>query len=89
MDRSFLKEGQDRSGLSAAIVAIGNSLGLEVVAEGIERPEQMASLRELGCPLGQGFLFAKPMNSDALLEYLVEDEDAASRLGEQPESHAA
>jgi diguanylate cyclase (GGDEF)-like protein/PAS domain S-box-containing protein len=90
MDRSFLKEDQDRSGLAAAIVAIGNSLGLEVVAEGIERPEQMASLRELGCPLGQGFLFAKPMNREALLEYLVEDEDpAASRLGEQPESHAA
>ena len=75
--------------LAAAIIAIGKSLSLEVVAEGIERPEQIASLRELGCPLGQGFLFAKPMNRDALLEYLAEDQDAAARLGEQPESHAA
>jgi EAL domain-containing protein (putative c-di-GMP-specific phosphodiesterase class I) len=89
MDRSFLAEGQEDSELAAAIIAIGKSLSLEVVAEGIERPEQIASLRELGCPLGQGFLFAKPMNRDALLEYLAEDEDAAARLDEQPESHAA
>ena len=43
------------------------------MAEGIEREEQSHSLRELGCPLGQGFLFAKPMTEDALLQYLLEE----------------
>jgi len=72
MDRSFLS-GDGESALAAAIIAIGDRLGLEVVAEGIEREEQSHSLRELGCPLGQGFLFAKPMTEDALLQYLLEE----------------
>jgi diguanylate cyclase (GGDEF)-like protein/PAS domain S-box-containing protein len=88
MDRSFLASNQEDSGLAAAIIAIGTSLSLDVVAEGIERPEQIKSLRDLGCALGQGFLFAKPMHHEALLEYLAVDEDPAA-LGEQPESHAA
>ena len=62
----------------SAIIAIGDSLSLEVVAEGIERPEQITSLRDLGCELGQGFLFARPMSHDALFEYLVEDDPAES-----------
>jgi EAL domain-containing protein (putative c-di-GMP-specific phosphodiesterase class I) len=70
MDRSFLSKEHEASGLAGAIIAMGNSLNLEVVAEGIELPEQLGSLRDLGCELGQGFLFAKPMNRDALVEYL-------------------
>jgi diguanylate cyclase (GGDEF)-like protein/PAS domain S-box-containing protein len=85
MDRSFLASGQDDSGLAAAIVAIGESLSLDVVAEGIERPEQITSLQDLGCEFGQGFLFARPMSHEALFEFLVEDELS----GEQPESNAA
>jgi sensor c-di-GMP phosphodiesterase-like protein len=74
MDRSFLTTGRDGgSGLAAAIIAIGERLGLEVVAEGIETEEQIALLQELGCELGQGFLFAKPMPHGALLAYLVDD----------------
>jgi EAL domain-containing protein (putative c-di-GMP-specific phosphodiesterase class I) len=49
---------------------MGNSLNLEVVAEGIEFPEQIGSLRDLGCELGQGFFFAKPMSGEDLVEYL-------------------
>ena len=71
MDRSFLSSDHDESGLAAAIVALGNTLNLDVVAEGIELPEQILSLRDLGCELGQGFLFAKPMNQEALVEYLA------------------
>jgi diguanylate cyclase (GGDEF)-like protein/PAS domain S-box-containing protein len=70
MDRAFLTKEHEESGLAGAIIAMGNSLNLEVVAEGIEFPEQIGSLRELGCELGQGFLFAKPMSRDALVEYL-------------------
>jgi diguanylate cyclase (GGDEF)-like protein/PAS domain S-box-containing protein len=70
MDRSFLSPEHEDSNLAAAIIALGKSLKLEVVAEGIERPEQIASLRALGCALGQGFLFAKPMKQRALVSYL-------------------
>ena len=53
----------DGSGLAAAIMAIGEQFGLEVVAEGIEHQEQIDSLQDLGFGLGQGFLFGKPMQA--------------------------
>jgi diguanylate cyclase (GGDEF)-like protein/PAS domain S-box-containing protein len=70
MDRSFLSPEHEDSKLAAAIIALGKSLKLQVVAEGIERPEQIASLRALGCELGQGFYFGKPMRQRALVSYL-------------------
>jgi diguanylate cyclase (GGDEF)-like protein/PAS domain S-box-containing protein len=70
MDRSFLSPEHEDSNLAAAIIALGKSLKLQVVAEGIERPEQIVALRALGCELGQGFLFAKPMKQRALVSYL-------------------
>ncbi|HYZ75871.1 MAG TPA: EAL domain-containing protein [Gaiellaceae bacterium] len=76
MDRSFLAAGEEESTLTAAIVALGDSLKLDVVAEGVERPEQIVSLQSLGCELGQGFLFARALDRTALVEYLV-DENAA------------
>jgi diguanylate cyclase (GGDEF)-like protein len=54
-----------------AIIALGNSLGLPIVAEGVETPEQLMVLRRLGCELGQGFLFGKPMSSEDLEPYLL------------------
>jgi diguanylate cyclase (GGDEF)-like protein/PAS domain S-box-containing protein len=85
MDRSFLTGGIDNSGLAPAIIAIGEQLGLEVVAEGIERPDQIDLLQELGFDLGQGFLFGRPMQSSLLDEHLAQpvyeprdvDQDAA------------
>ena len=47
--------------LARAIIALGRTLQIETVAEGIERVEQREGLRALGCTLGQGFLFARPM----------------------------
>ena len=72
MDRSFLRDGASptTSALTSAVIALGETLQLEVVAEGIELPEQWRGLRELGCGSGQGFLFAHPMDADATLEYL-------------------
>jgi EAL domain-containing protein (putative c-di-GMP-specific phosphodiesterase class I) len=49
------------------------SLDLDVVAEGIELPEQEASLHGLGCEIGQGFLFARPMAAGAVFDYLAND----------------
>jgi diguanylate cyclase (GGDEF)-like protein/PAS domain S-box-containing protein len=69
MDRSFVGS-RENEALTSAIIALGASLSLEVVAEGIELPEQANSLEELGCELGQGYLFAKPMSSAALVEFL-------------------
>jgi diguanylate cyclase (GGDEF)-like protein/PAS domain S-box-containing protein len=82
MDRSFVGSG-DNEALTSAIIALGASLSLEVVAEGIELPEQAASLQAGGCQIGQGFLFARPMPSDALTEFLTaaatsEDEESSA-----------
>ena len=71
MDRSFLSSEHDESGLAAAIIALGTSTSTSSPRGSIS--EQIASLRELGCELGQGFLFAKPMNHEALVEYLGEE----------------
>ena len=72
MDRSFLREeaSTKTSELATAVVALGESLNLDVVAEGIEQPEQWEALRELGCALGQGFYFARPMTVDATADFL-------------------
>jgi len=59
------------SALARGILTLGQRLGLETVAEGIETAEQLAVLRELGCQLGQGYYFARllgPAAVDALLE---------------------
>jgi EAL domain-containing protein (putative c-di-GMP-specific phosphodiesterase class I) len=49
--------------LTATIVRVGHDLGIEVVAEGIERPEQLELLTAMGCGMGQGYLLARPMTA--------------------------
>ncbi|NJD29850.1 MAG: EAL domain-containing protein [Chloroflexi bacterium] len=49
--------------LASAIVAMGKSLGISTVAEGIETAEQAARMRELGCTYSQGFYFARPLDA--------------------------
>jgi EAL domain-containing protein (putative c-di-GMP-specific phosphodiesterase class I) len=72
MDRSFLSSGASpvNSGLATAVIGLGKTFELSVVAEGIEFQEQWSALRALGCELGQGFYFAKPMDSSSTVEYL-------------------
>jgi diguanylate cyclase (GGDEF)-like protein len=55
-----------------AIIALGRSLGLPIVAEGIETPEQLHMLRRLGCGMGQGFLFGRPASAAVLGPRLLE-----------------
>ena len=78
MDRSFLGGGMDDNGLAAAIMAISERLGLQVVAEGIEHTHQIDSLQNLGFGLGQGFLFGHAMPFGLLDEYLGVDGDPVS-----------
>ena len=66
IDRSFTRDACEDSALLNAIVAMGESLGLVLVPEGIEEPEQAEALRALGCRLGQGFLFGRPVPADQL-----------------------
>ena len=64
IDRSFvagLGRDEDDAAIVAAIVQMARTLGLTVVAEGVERPEQLERLRELGCDRAQGRLIAEPM----------------------------
>lgn len=66
IDRSFIdKMGEDnRSGaIVKTILNLGENLGIEVVAEGIETEEQLESLQMLGCRLGQGYLFSRPIDT--------------------------
>jgi len=84
MDRSFLTGGAtpEMSELASAVLALGTTLKLDVVAEGIEQPEQWTSLRDLGCEFGQGFFFARPMDAEAALEHLA----AAKKLADAAQS---
>ena len=64
IDRSFitpLTEKAESAAIVQTIILLANSLGLEVIAEGIETFEQLEKLREFGCGNGQGYFFAKPL----------------------------
>ncbi len=75
IDRSFVGSmGQDGSDTEIVrmILSMAQNLGLTVVAEGIETPAQLESLKRLGCQRGQGYLLARPMNGDQLLKFLAD-----------------
>jgi diguanylate cyclase (GGDEF)-like protein len=77
IDRSFVStvgKNDRRSQLLQAMIDLGVTLGLRVVAEGIETPEQLDYLRTTGCQQGQGFLFAKPLGPLELERFLRENE---------------
>ncbi len=74
IDRSFvgrLTEQDDGPELARAVVMLGETLGLETVAEGVEHEEQVAKLLELGCVAAQGFLFARsaPLKDVAAMSF--------------------
>ena len=82
IDKSFIDgiaKGVEESALARAIVQIGETLCLRTVAEGIESEEQAAELRSLGCGEGQGFFFARPLDSDAVESLLAEKMPAVAR----------
>ena len=72
VDRSFVSE--VNAGKSAfiaeTIVTLGNKLGLQTIAEGVEKREQASYMLRLGCDEAQGFLYAKPMPFDELTVFL-------------------
>jgi diguanylate cyclase (GGDEF)-like protein len=73
IDRAFVTEitGASRgSSIAEMVIALGRNLGLSVVAEGVEDELQARVLQQLGCPLAQGFLFARPMGAGELSAWL-------------------
>ena len=54
------------------ILMLGENLGIEVVAEGIETEYQLELLRSLGCRLGQGYIFSEPVDASSAFELLAE-----------------
>jgi len=74
IDRSFISGmGADLESheIVRIIVILAHSLGLKVVAEGIETQEQMDTLKHLGCELGQGYLFSRPSAAETIEELLL------------------
>jgi diguanylate cyclase (GGDEF)-like protein len=73
IDRTFISDLSSTgrpSPLVSAMVAMGKALGLEIVAEGVETPDQAEQLRALGCDKAQGYLFARPQHPDAIAALL-------------------
>lgn len=73
IDRAFIKDlkpGKVDSPIMRAIIGMGQTLKLHVIAEGVETQDQLAFLRMQGCAAYQGFLFSKPVPPDQLLPLL-------------------
>jgi EAL domain-containing protein (putative c-di-GMP-specific phosphodiesterase class I) len=69
IDRSFINklEADGRNGeVILSIVSLANSLNFEVIAEGVEREDQLNNIKDLHCQYGQGYLFARPMEAAEL-----------------------
>jgi len=76
IDRSFISSmNVDNTNLEIVrtVVALARGLGMNVTAEGIETAEQLAQLRALQCQYGQGYLFSKPLDSEAAEKLLSSD----------------
>ena len=69
IDKSFVDgvtfQGRDTA-IVRAVIALGHALGLKLIAEGVETPEQVRELRELGSEIGQGYYFAKPLTGEGM-----------------------
>ena len=74
VDRSYVgKLGKDDAGsrMVSTIIELARSLGIRVVAEGVETADQLARLTELGCDLAQGYYISKPLPADEVEPFLV------------------
>lgn len=73
IDRSFvggLPDDKDDAAITQAVIAVAHSMGMGVVAEGVETEAQLQMLRQLGCDTVQGYLLGRPMPADQLAQRL-------------------
>ena len=75
LDRGFLHHAMENDSdmaIMQAIITVGHCLGLGVVVEGVETAEQDSLVKEVGCDLAQGFLYARPMPADEMPKFLAD-----------------
>jgi EAL domain-containing protein (putative c-di-GMP-specific phosphodiesterase class I) len=75
IDQSFVRDlATDASDASivCAVISMGRSLNMHVVAEGVETPEQLEFLRKEICPEGQGYFFSRPVAAGEIAQLLVQ-----------------
>jgi predicted signal transduction protein with EAL and GGDEF domain len=86
IDRSFVSEMENSDecrAIAKMIISLGRSLGMEMVAEGVETAKQVSLLRSLGCEYAQGYLFSNPIDQDGMAEVLLESRENAYKLPQQ------
>ncbi|MGZ5212690.1 MAG: sensor domain-containing protein [Actinomycetota bacterium] len=84
IDRSFVSDAHidhDAGTMVQAMVQLAKNLGMTPLAEGVETVEELAFLRALNCPLGQGFLFSRPVPASEITELLTRDPSLIPSLG--------
>jgi EAL domain-containing protein (putative c-di-GMP-specific phosphodiesterase class I) len=73
IDKNFVQSvaSNDRGGpISKMVIGLGQNLGLEVIAEGVETEAQLQYMREHGCDVAQGYFYARPESPEALTPWL-------------------
>jgi EAL domain-containing protein (putative c-di-GMP-specific phosphodiesterase class I) len=77
IDRSFVSEmlnNSESQEIVKTILSLGSNLGMEVVAEGVETPDQVSRLKALGCDFAQGYFFSRPLDAAGVVRTLVNSE---------------
>ncbi|MDH5444447.1 MAG: EAL domain-containing protein [Gammaproteobacteria bacterium] len=75
IDRMFVRDvtfNPDDAAIASAIISLGHTMGMEVVAEGVETNEQLEYLREQGCDAIQGYLYSPPLAAEAIMALINE-----------------
>jgi EAL domain-containing protein (putative c-di-GMP-specific phosphodiesterase class I) len=81
IDQSFVRDltiDEDDAGIVTAVIGMGKSLRMWVVAEGVETREQLEILQEHGCPQGQGYYFCRPLPAEEFGQLLESDTAATA-----------
>lgn len=86
IDASFvdqMENSSDKKTIVKTIIALADGFGIDVVAEGVESETQRRMLAEMGCSLGQGFLFSKPISAESIKKLISEiEKDSNSLVGQ-------
>jgi diguanylate cyclase (GGDEF)-like protein/PAS domain S-box-containing protein len=78
IDRSFIKDlnvDPDDRAITRAIIALAKTLGLKVIAEGVEEKAHLEVLRDMGCDQAQGFYFSPPLPAEAFIDYVSKNNE--------------